>query len=244
MHLHLPKPVHGWRAFANEVGIIVIAILLALGAEQLVERNHWSHEAEKGRHAIDLELSHAAGVFEERLLVQPCLDRRLKEVDSLLRAARRSGQLADFADIGRPPSRPIENEAWSTAVSSGLLQHFNQTERNSLSMVAAQIASYDQDLVEEQRAWATLRMIERSPGPISDGIMTEASATVARLQFQTWINGLVAGQMLEQIKSIKVPVSYFSIFDREGTRAALEKLTNERPVCQPLASGEEPAPSR
>ena len=236
MHLHLPKPVHGWRAFASEVGIIVIAILLALGAEQLVESNHWRHQAEKGRHAIDLELSHAAGVFEERLLVQPCLDRRLKEVDTLLRDARRTGRLEGFAEIGRPPSRPIENEAWSTAVSSGLLQHFNQTDRNTLSILAAQIASYDQDLVEEQRAWATLRMIERSPGPLSDGIMTEASATVARLQFQSWINGLVAGQMLEQIKGIKVPVSYFSIFDREGTRAGVERLTATRSVCRPLAS--------
>lgn len=235
MHLHLPKPVHGWRAFAGEVGIIVVAILLALSAEQLVESNHWKHQAKKGQQAIDLELSHAAGVFEERVLVQPCLDRRLKEVDARLREARRTGRVDDIGEIGRPPSRPIENEAWSTAVSSGLLQHFTQTDRNTLSILAAQIANYDRDIAEEQRAWATLRMIERSPGPISDGILTEASATVARLQFQTWMNGLVAGQMLDQIKAIRVPVSYFSIFDREGTRAALEKLTGERSVCQRLA---------
>ena len=234
MHLHLPKPVHGWRAFAGEVGIIVIAILLALGAEQLVESSHWKHQAEKGQQAIDLELSHAAGVFEERLLVQPCLDRRLKEVDARLRDARRTGRIDDIGEVGRPPSRPIENEAWSTAVSSGLLQHFSQTDRNTLSILASQIASYDQDIGEEQRAWATLRMIERSPGPMSDGILSEASATVARLQFQTWMNGLVAGQMLDQIKAIKVSVSYYSIFDREGTRAALVKLTGERSVCQLL----------
>lgn len=243
MHLHLPKPVHGWRAFGGEVGVIMIAILLALGAEQLVERNHWKHEAEKGRHAIDLELSHAAGVFEERLLVQKCLDRRLKELDGLLREARRTGRLADIPEIGRPPIRPIENEAWSTAVSAGLLQHFTQTDRNSLSILAAQVASYDQDTIEEQRAWATLRMVERSPGPISDGILTEASATVARLQYQTWINGLVAGQMRDLIVAIKIPVSYFSIFDREGTRADVEKNAGERSVCQPFALTETAAPA-
>ncbi len=160
MHLHLPKPVHGWRAFAGEVGIIVIAIMLALGAEQVVESIHWKHEAEKGRHAIDLELSHAAGVFEERQLVQPCLDRRLNEIDARLREARRTGRIDDIGEIGRPPSRPIENEAWSTASSSGLLQHFTQSERNILSILNAQITSYDNDLVEEQRAWATLKMIE------------------------------------------------------------------------------------
>jgi hypothetical protein len=35
MHVHLPKPQHGWRAFAGEVGIIVIGVLIALGVEQI-----------------------------------------------------------------------------------------------------------------------------------------------------------------------------------------------------------------
>ena len=40
MHFHLPKPLHGWREFAGEVGIIVIGVLIALGAEQVVETLH------------------------------------------------------------------------------------------------------------------------------------------------------------------------------------------------------------
>ena len=39
MHFHLPKPLHGWREFAGEVGIIVIGVLIALGADQLL--NDW-----------------------------------------------------------------------------------------------------------------------------------------------------------------------------------------------------------
>jgi hypothetical protein len=31
MHFHLPKPLHGWREFIGEVGIIVIGVLIALG---------------------------------------------------------------------------------------------------------------------------------------------------------------------------------------------------------------------
>jgi len=41
MHFHLPKPMHGWREFAGEVGIIVVGVLIALGAEHLIERWHW-----------------------------------------------------------------------------------------------------------------------------------------------------------------------------------------------------------
>ena len=37
MHFHLPKPLHGWREFAGEVGIIVLGVGIALSAEQIVE---------------------------------------------------------------------------------------------------------------------------------------------------------------------------------------------------------------
>lgn len=37
MKLRMPKPLHGWREFAGEVGIIVLGVLIALGAQQLVE---------------------------------------------------------------------------------------------------------------------------------------------------------------------------------------------------------------
>ena len=49
MHIHLPKPIHGWREFVSEVGIIVVGILLALTAEQFVENWHWQKLAREAR---------------------------------------------------------------------------------------------------------------------------------------------------------------------------------------------------
>ena len=37
MAMRFPAPVHGWRAFAGEVGTIVLGVLLALGAQELVQ---------------------------------------------------------------------------------------------------------------------------------------------------------------------------------------------------------------
>ena len=53
MHFHLPKPLHGWREFIGEVGIIVVGVLVALTAEQLVEAAHWRSEARDFRDWID-----------------------------------------------------------------------------------------------------------------------------------------------------------------------------------------------
>jgi hypothetical protein len=51
MRFRLPKPLHGWRAFVGEVGIIVVGVLIALGAEQAVES---ARCAVKARMAKDL----------------------------------------------------------------------------------------------------------------------------------------------------------------------------------------------
>ena len=48
MHVHLPKPLHGWRAFVGEVGIIVIGVLIALAAEQVAEDWRWHRKAGGG----------------------------------------------------------------------------------------------------------------------------------------------------------------------------------------------------
>ena len=58
MHIHLPKPLHGWREFVGEVGIIVIGVLIALGAEQTIEALHHRsqvHDAIDKLHAESIE---------------------------------------------------------------------------------------------------------------------------------------------------------------------------------------------
>jgi hypothetical protein len=53
MHFHLPKPLHGWREFAGEVGIIDNGVLIALGAEQVVETVHGNSEVRQFRSAVN-----------------------------------------------------------------------------------------------------------------------------------------------------------------------------------------------
>ncbi len=45
MHFHLPKPMHGWRAFAGEVGVIVLGVLIALAGQQVAQSFQWRGDA-------------------------------------------------------------------------------------------------------------------------------------------------------------------------------------------------------
>src|SRR5690348_17570928 len=87
MHFHLPKPLHGWREFAGEVGIIVIGVLIALGAEQMVETIHWQHVAAAGRASIADEIGVEYYAASELAITQPCIDSQLRSLEAAVLAS-------------------------------------------------------------------------------------------------------------------------------------------------------------
>jgi hypothetical protein len=236
MHFRLPKPLHGWREFTGEVGIIVIGVLIALGAEQVVESVHIRHESEKAMTAVRDEMAHSGGVFDERVTVQPCLDKRLAELDSIVGGARRTGRIPDIGEIGRPPMRPIQSAAWATALTNGTAMHFPDQQRDQLSLIYSQAASYYGDGVDEQMMWATLRVLEHSPGPIDSNLLAEAATNLARLHFRDMLNGIDASQLLDDIRGQDLKPDYvvFSDPGRPGTRQRMLDVTRNRSICQPL----------
>ena len=56
MRFFLPKPLRGWRQFAGEVGIIVIGVLIALSAEQVVQDLNGRADERAFRATIDHEI--------------------------------------------------------------------------------------------------------------------------------------------------------------------------------------------
>src|SRR5256886_17601516 len=77
MHVNIPRPLHGWRAFVGEVGIIVVGVLIALGAEQMVETLHWKRQAQDARESLRNEIADHAFTASEIVITQPCIDQQL-----------------------------------------------------------------------------------------------------------------------------------------------------------------------
>ena len=73
MHFHLPKPLHGWRQFAGEVGIIVFGILIALGAQQLAENFQQRSDAADARRAVRGELEANMARLASRAALKHCV---------------------------------------------------------------------------------------------------------------------------------------------------------------------------
>src|SRR3954469_21289967 len=85
MHFHLPKPLHGWRAFVGEVGIIVVGVLIALGAEQVVESIHEREDIAQLRGALRGELADDRARWEDMRAQDRCTESRFTAIDHWLR---------------------------------------------------------------------------------------------------------------------------------------------------------------
>src|SRR5436305_15018073 len=102
MHFQLPKPLHGWREFAGEVGIIVVGVLIALAAQQLVEEVRKRGDARDARAAIQSELEINMARLASRSAQRPCVLHRLAEIQSLIDRDDRTETVTPPNWVGRP----------------------------------------------------------------------------------------------------------------------------------------------
>jgi hypothetical protein len=124
MHFHLPKPLHGWRAFAGEVAIIVLGVLIALGAEQVVDDWQWHRKVEVVRKSLMGELANDRGRWQVNMIEAPCAIRYLDRLDRWAAAAEASPAPLDSAAEPNGSFFWMHSANWNLATGSQTLDHF------------------------------------------------------------------------------------------------------------------------
>ena len=222
MRLRIPKPLHGWREFAGEVGIIVLGVLIALGFGQVAEAWQWHREVGETRQAIADELALSAEQGAERLAIENCLRDRIGQLSAKLNASNgywtgdpmpvaRGARLEPHWDnrgMGRVYSVPLRGwsqDAWDTAKSTGALDHMGRQEVIGYGNIYAEIAAMrdwqTQELPLESKL-AYLSVDQR----LDNDSRTEALSTIGQLDA---LNAVVAGLsslMIDQIKGLHLHV--------------------------------------
>jgi hypothetical protein len=222
MHVHLPKPLHGWRAFVGEVGIIVLGVLIALGFEQMVEEWRWHQQVATARQALANELAGSANQGAERISVEYCLRDRIGELAAKLNTtqgrwtadpmllARGTGQSAhlDVGSIARvygTPLRGWSQDAWDTAKSTGVLNHMHHEEVASYSAVYGEIAAIRDFELDELPLESELSFLSVDQ-QLDNQSRINALGRLAQLDA---LNATIAGLsslMIQQIKGLHLRV--------------------------------------
>jgi hypothetical protein len=168
MHFQIPKPLHGWRQFVGEVGIIVLGVLIALGFEQFVSALQWRHETQAARQSLLEDVADNLEEASARQFQQQCIDRRLGELATLFRQHAAGRPVRIRGVIGRPLFYTGSRATWQIALSSQALAHMPLLEKLRFSRAFSAYENMDQVLGREQEAWLRLGMLnepdELQPG--------------------------------------------------------------------------------
>jgi hypothetical protein len=140
MHFHLPKPLHGWREFAGEVGVIVLGVLIALGAEQVVETIHWKQVAAAAHESIGEEMQDEYFEASEMAIAQPCIDRQLQSIESAVLAPGPYRPVPLYSEgarsfVLRAPARAWSHHIWDSVSNDGAASHLDRNDRLRLASI-------------------------------------------------------------------------------------------------------------
>jgi hypothetical protein len=204
MHFYVPKPLHGWRAFAGEVSIIVLGVLIALLAEQAVQSFNNRSAAEEARNNIRAELALNIGRMQAADERGGCLTRRLDEVAAFISQARKGRSLADVTWIGRPPVWDMETTRWQSAAASGRSSLFGSTEQAAIADIYSLMADYQAEERVEQEAWARLRGLAGLEA-LSDARDASLSDALQQARYSAWLLNIDSAQAQDAAKHVRIP---------------------------------------
>ena len=186
MHVHLLKPLHGWRAFAGEVGVIVLGVLIALAAQQVVEAIHGNAQGREFRQAVDSELAYDLGSYKQRLMLTPCVRARLAEIDHVI-AGDRAGRPIRMHGLSHwPVSFSLRTSVWSGRTDA-VVTRLPLPARLAYASVYDDLANYDVHRVDERNAWQELSEFDEAEH-LGNADLMRLRGLVSKLR---WIDSII-----------------------------------------------------
>lgn len=159
MHFHKLKPAHGWRDFLGEIGIIVIGVLIALGAEQVVEAVRWREEVGSLRLALDHELGRDLGVYAEEMAQRRCVDRNFVDLERFYRDSATGRRDTFLRPIGRPAYFNSYFSVWDER-GGNITQHLPLDVRIKYSELYDEFRNNETVRLSEREVWRSLAQFD------------------------------------------------------------------------------------
>lgn len=228
MHFHLPKPIHGWRAFIGEVGIIVLGVLIALAFEAIVDRISWNFRVSEARQELRYEMGFDIALIDDRIRQRPCAERRLDELGLILNEAGKTGKLPPLGTIDQPSHYTWPEAVWETQMSAQTASHLPARELASIARIYRLIDVVHQLDDADRSAWVGLSTMAGPGRPVDPGTIDRLVQALAQARrsdaFFVVDKGLIdtilsrsLGKEFPQIDSANPPI-----------------FVKDKPLCHPI----------
>ena len=219
------KPVNGWKPFASEVAIVVLGVLLALGAQQIVESVQQNQKRDASREAIRSELSENLDQVRRRQENQLCVDKRLAEIQELILATPKNGKLPRPLWIGRPQVWGINQERFQVAISDAGTSLLPKGEQANYVRLYGVLEAFEQQQDPEQAAWARLRSLSFLP-TLDDQARANMIAALMEARYANFRIKVAIGQTYDIADELNLKRTHSPY--REGSRSVCIPINTPR----------------
>jgi hypothetical protein len=227
------KPLHGWREFAGEVGVIVLGVLIALAAQQVANKLNERAEAAEGRKSIQNELATYQARLESRWETRDCIARRFEEIQALLDGAESGGVISTPKWVGRPQTWALLTVRWDAASQSGRAALLPAQELADYGLMYAYMKNVADEMFVEQGDWARLRTLEHLH-TLTPQMVFELNNVLQDARYRNWrIN-----RQIQDLRGIALRLKLPKLVNDVpwgGTKAACLPMTMPREQAARLA---------
>lgn len=225
-------PSHGWNSVGWELGIVVVGVLIALGAQQIAESLYWRGEVASERKALLQEAQDTFDSIALRAAQQPCVDKRLAEIEAVLERHHRGEPLGIVNRVGLPTRQGATRGTWQIAIAGQALSHMANDEKLKLSDTFVGFDLWDQAGAAERDAWLRLTPLSYPDLLTEDDWSGVRSAFASAVALNDRMRVFTAFQLAKTsemgLRASPVPVT------------GSEEFTSE--ICKPLLASGQKAP--
>jgi hypothetical protein len=200
-HFHIPKPLHGRREFVGEVGIIVLGVLIALGAEQTVEALHNQYEVRKTEEPLRDNFKRFAMYAGELDFYAPCLTARAAQVSQLLDRSAAAHRLPRVGAIPQLPPHPWQIDTYSAMVASQAITHVPTDRAILYSRIATSAVDLHEVSLDAWASWGSLASLTGAGRSFGQAEEAQDRAILARAVHQDAVMRTIADRTVDRIRN-------------------------------------------
>ena len=227
MRIRLPEPPNGWAGLGFEFVTIVVGVIVALAAQEVVQSVHWRSEVKETRKALDAELARDVAAFEYRINQRPCVEQRLTELVRWVDSHRSGNPLPLKKAIASPPGFELRSAAWEVTDGEIATRIPLQAKMNYATIYDS-MKSFDELTDSEEAQWSTLQQFQNAHR-LQEAELRTIGQAIGQIES---MNEALAGYKI----AIDRPVKELKISREQDIEARSAPIIAKwnRELCEPL----------
>jgi hypothetical protein len=198
-----PNPWHDWRNDARELAIVVIGVLIALLAQQVVQGWEWKDKVAAAERAMRHEMLWDNGPqLYQRAVMHRCAVQRLDAIRSGVEAGAPRQQITALIDSYWVPYFSYDSIARDAANTSDVASHMPAGTMDLFAIVYTQMPPMTRDSEREAVDLAQLRAMNRNGGALSPAEQDKILSAVEVLRSDDHLMWLVAGWTMPKLREL------------------------------------------